>query len=149
MQKQTTLIIGANSEIAKALAKQVINNDNAHLIVVSRNIDFYKQAQFSGCKVMQVDDYTEATIKGVVEVIWEVNSLSISKVFICHGLLHNQHLQPEKRLSEFCADAFTQVLTANTITPMLWIKSLVPLLCGKQECKIVVFSARVGRANGL
>lgn len=27
---------------------------------------------------------------------------------------------------------------------MLWLKSLVPLLSGKQACKIVVFSARVG-----
>lgn len=144
MQTQTTLIVGANSEIAKAIALQVINEKQHQLIIVSRHVAFYQQSQFDGTKVIKVEDYQEKTINSAVESIYGVNTLNINHVFICHGLLHNQDVQPEKRLSQFSADAFSQVLTANTVTPMLWLKSLVPVLAGKIDCKIVVFSARVG-----
>jgi NAD(P)-dependent dehydrogenase (short-subunit alcohol dehydrogenase family) len=143
MQTQTTLIVGANSEIAKAIALKVINSVS-RLIIVSRDTEFYKHPQFHETKVIGVKNYQEQSINSAVESMREVNTLNINKVFICHGLLHNQDIQPEKRLSDFSADDFSQVLTANTVTPMLWLKSLVPLLSGKQACKIVVFSARVG-----
>lgn len=144
MRTQTTLIVGANSEIAKAIALQVIHSANQQLIIVSRNTEFYKHPQFHDTKVIKVKDYQEKTINSAVESIWDENMLYISKVFICHGLLHNNYIQPEKRLSEFSSDNFLHVLTANTVTPMLWLKYLVTLLSGKQACKIVVFSARVG-----
>ena len=65
-------------------------------------------------------------------------------VFICHGVLHNDEIQPEKRLEDFSAHAFLSILSANTITPMLWLKHLTPLISGKCLCKITVFTARVG-----
>ena len=46
MKNQATLIIGANSEIAKAIAEQVIMQSDSELIVISRNIDFYLQRKF-------------------------------------------------------------------------------------------------------
>ena len=152
MTNQTTLIIGANSEIAKALALQIIKDNNStantKLIVITRCADFYLQAQFSKTKVITVDNYQEASIISAIQEIQmegekEQTSI-INQVFICHGLLHSDQFMPEKRLQEFCADTFTQILTANTITPMLWLKNLVPVLKGKQACKVVVFSARVG-----
>lgn len=152
MTNQTTLIIGANSEIAKALALQVITDNNStantKLIVITRCADFYQQAQFSNTKVITVDDYQEASIISAVQEIQaegkQEEAFIINHVFICHGLLHSDDFMPEKRLQQFCADTFTQILTANTITPMLWLKNLVPVLKGKQACKMVVFSARVG-----
>ncbi|MEL0660954.1 SDR family NAD(P)-dependent oxidoreductase [Psychromonas arctica] len=144
MTNQTTLIIGANSAIAKALALQVINNNDSHLIVVTRDISFYQHEKFSHSKIMSIKDYQESSIKTVVQAIGEDEAISISQVFICHGLLHNDVITPEKRLQEFSAESFTEILTANTITPILWLKNLMPILKGKQPCKVVVFSARVG-----
>ncbi|WP_320825740.1 SDR family NAD(P)-dependent oxidoreductase [Reinekea sp.] len=144
MTTQTTVIIGANSQIAKALAKQVIGYPDSQLIVVSRNIDFYQSDEFSQAMLIQVNNYQESEIDMAVERIKQANALQIHQVFICHGVLHNDHCQPEKRLEDFSAEAFTEILTANTITPMLWLKALVPLLTGKHPCKVVVFSARVG-----
>ena len=144
MTNQTTLIIGANSAIAKALALQTIKEDDTQLIVVTRDISFYQHEQFNNSKVISVKDYQESSINTAVQTINEDKTISIKQVFICHGLLHNDVIHPEKRLQEFSADSFTQVLTANTITPMLWLKNLVPVLKGKQDCKVVVFSARVG-----
>ena len=73
--------------------------------------------------------------------------MNISQVFICHGVLHNKRCQSEKRLEDFSAEAFSEIIQANTITPMLWLKHLVPILTHKQPCKIVVFTARVGSIN--
>ncbi|WP_160063940.1 SDR family NAD(P)-dependent oxidoreductase [Psychromonas sp. L1A2] len=144
MTNQTTLIIGANSAIAKALALQVIKESDTKLIVVTRDTSFYQHEQFNNSKVISIKDYQESSISTVVQDISKDKTTSINQVFICHGLLHNNNINPEKRLQEFSAESFTEILTANTITPLLWLKNLVPILKGKQPCKVVVFSARVG-----
>lgn len=144
MKNQTSLIIGANSEIAKALALLLVDDINTNLVVITRNVDFYQQDHFAECKVIKVDDYQESTINATIKKIQQEKLPDIKKVFICHGLLHSETLQPEKRLSAFSSDSFIAILTANTITPMLWLKNLMPIVAGKEECKIVVFSARVG-----
>ena len=144
MTNQTTLIIGANSAIAKALALQVIKESDTKLIVVTRDTSFYQHEQFNNSKVISIKDYQESSISTVVQEISKDKTTSINQVFICHGLLHNNNINPEKRLQEFSAESFTEILTANTITPLLWLKNLVPILKGKQPCKVVVFSARVG-----
>ena len=153
MKNQTIVIIGANSEIAKALSQQIIldakNHDNTQLIVISRDLTFYQQESFqqlhSAClNSINVKNYQEDEINLAVSKIDLIAMFEITKVIICHGLLHNKKLQPEKRLEDFSAEAFTQVLSANTITPMLWLKHLTPILSGKGSCKVVVFTARVG-----
>ena len=101
MKNQTSLIIGANSEIAKALALLLVDDINTHLVVITRNVDFYQQDNFAESKVIKVDDYQESTINAAIEKLQQDNLPEIKKVFICHGLLHSKTLQPEKRLSAF------------------------------------------------
>jgi len=143
MQK-TTLIIGANSEIAKALALQLQPEELSHLIVISRNIDFYQQDKFKQSTVIPIENYQESSIQEAVLRIQQSGSAPIGQIFICHGLLHSEHLQPEKKLQDFNAENFSEVISVNTITPMLWLKSLVPILHKKMACKMVFFNARVG-----
>ena len=144
MKNQATLIIGANSEIAKSLAKIVVDTTDTQLIVVSRDTSFYQQATFSNTNVIMVDNYEEETVRKVTSKIQVITDKPITKVFICHGVLHTKISRPEKRLENFSPTMFNDILTANTITPMLWLKYLTPILSGKNECKITVFSARVG-----
>ena len=144
MKNQTTLIIGANSEIAKALALHVITCTDSSLIVVSRNVEFYQQDKFAQAKVISVDNYQTSEISQAITRIEQASTSEISQVFICHGVLHNKRCQPEKRLEDFSAETFVEIITANTTTPMLWLKYLSPMLSGKKACKIVVLSARVG-----
>jgi len=144
MTNPTTLIIGANSEIAKALALQTVNESNNGLIVINRDPSFYQQPLFRNSKVITLADYQEYSINEAIDSIKENKAMLITNVFICHGLLHNQHITPEKRLQAFDVDSFTEIMNANTITPMLWLKNLVPYLSGKETCKVIIFSARVG-----
>lgn len=144
MKNLTTIIIGASSEIAKALAQQVITDTKSTLIVVSRNVDFYRQDVFNEAKLIALKSYDEEQICLAVESIRQAMTTAIFQVYICNGVLHNKDCQPEKRLEDFSADAFSEIISANTTTPMLWLKYLLPLLSGKQTCKVVIFTARVG-----
>lgn len=144
MNNRTTLIVGANSDIAKALALKIANSESSALIIVSRDISFYQQALFSHATVIETANYCEANISRVVEAIKQTVKTNISRVFICHGVLHSTEFQPEKRIEDFSADAFNQVINANTITPMLWLKHLTPILTAKLSCKIIIFTARIG-----
>jgi NAD(P)-dependent dehydrogenase (short-subunit alcohol dehydrogenase family) len=144
MKNQVAIIIGANSEIGKGLAEQLITNNQIQLIVISRDTHFYQQERFNSVNVIKVNDYQEKTINLVTSQLKIITDKPITQVFICHGLLHTDSLQPEKRLEDFSPADFSQVISVNTITPMLWLKYLTPILSGKQQCKVVVFSARVG-----
>jgi hypothetical protein len=96
MKNETTLIIGANSEIAKAIAQKIVNDEKPNLIVISRDTSYYNQPMFANTITIAVDNYLEEEIS---EAIKCVDSLStnkqITRVFICHGVLHNQSCQPE------------------------------------------------------
>ena len=144
MKNQTIVIIGANSGIAKALALQTIENNDTQLVVISRNNDAYQDQKFSETKKLTLSDYTETSIASAINDIKAANMPPITGVFICNGLLHNQTIMPEKRLQEFTVDSFMQIIEANTITPVLWLKNLLPIMKGKQPCKMVIFTARVG-----
>jgi NAD(P)-dependent dehydrogenase (short-subunit alcohol dehydrogenase family) len=144
MKNPASLIIGANSEIAKALAAQISKQTDTQLIVISRNNEFYQQDGFNQAITITLEDYQEHHIKDAVERIGQYADLEITQVFICHGILHNERCQPEKRLEDFSAQAFMEIITANTLTPMLWLRYLTPVLRGKHPCKLVLFNARVG-----
>ncbi|MGB2742016.1 MAG: SDR family NAD(P)-dependent oxidoreductase [Cognaticolwellia sp.] len=145
---EQTLIIGANSDIGKAIALQAQAEKNTALILISRDFSNFDNADFdldtTKIKKITVADYQAESIDKAVAELSVLDSAPISRVFVCNGVLHNDNIQPEKRLEDFDAQAFLQVITSNTLTPMLWIQKLTPLLTGKSPCKFVLFSARVG-----
>jgi NAD(P)-dependent dehydrogenase (short-subunit alcohol dehydrogenase family) len=148
MINQLTLIIGANSNIGKAIAAQIQPIENTGLILISRGVT--KETEMSvkqnstDIKRISVKDYQPQSIDLAIKELATHSELPITQVFICNGILHSKDFQPEKRLEDFDALAFNQVISANTLTPMLWVQKLTPILTGKSSCKIVVFSARVG-----
>lgn len=145
MTNKHTLIIGANSEIAKAIAEQILADDQYHqLTLVSRNLDAYQNIGGQQLTKITIADYEQNNIIKAVDDIQSSMKENITQVFICLGVLHNQTVKPEKRLEDFKPSAFESVLKANALTPILWIKNLTPLLTCKTPCKVTVFSARVG-----
>jgi NAD(P)-dependent dehydrogenase (short-subunit alcohol dehydrogenase family) len=148
MITQKTLIIGANSDIGKAISDQIQGSENTSLILISRH--FNTDTSIDGnvistnVKKITVKDYQAQSIDQAIIEISSFDDAPITRVFVCNGILHSEHIKPEKRLEDFNVEAFQQVITANTLTPMLWIQKLTPLLAKKAPCKFVVFSARVG-----
>jgi len=148
MITEQTLIIGANSDIGKAIAAQILTADNTSLILISRNVTDANPVtcDLAGSDVTKiaVKDYQAQSIDQAIAQLAQYNHAPITRIFVCNGILHNHSIQPEKRLEDFDAQAFLQVITSNTLTPMLWLQKLTPLLTGKSPCKFVLFSARVG-----
>ncbi|PKI17338.1 SDR family NAD(P)-dependent oxidoreductase [Colwellia sp. 12G3] len=160
MISQRTLIIGANSSIAKAIALTIQATENTGLILIRRdttsNVSSNVINENSSLnstndehlvfhdKEIIVKDYQSESIEVAIKQITIEDYPPITRVFICNGILHSNDIYPEKRIEEFDVEAFQQVMTANALTPMLWIQKLIPLLTGKSPCKMVVFSARVG-----
>lgn len=148
MITQQTLIIGANSDIGKAIAAQVQHLENTGLILVSRHFNTENALTANvitpNVNKITVKDYHAQSIDKVINTLVTYDHAPITQVFVCNGILHNESIQPEKRLEDFDVEAFQQIITTNTLTPMLWIQKLTPILTGKSPCKFVVFSARVG-----
>ena len=144
MITQQTLIIGANSEIARALALQVKLNPAIGLILVSRATEETAKSQDAQITTITVDSYQENEINLAMTRIMSIAHAPITRVFICNGILHSVDIKPEKRIEGLQVDAFNKVMSSNALTPMLWIKKLIPILIAKSPCKIIVFSARVG-----
>ena len=145
MQTQT-VIIGANSAIAKALSEQILLQSNTLLTLVSRGEQFStsNKAYSPSSRAISIAQYDEENIMLAITEI-QKNPNPISQVFICNGVLHNEHIKPERRLEDFSVESFEYILNANTLVPLLWLKHLLPLLSNNQSpCKISVLSARVG-----
>ncbi|MBA6380068.1 MULTISPECIES: SDR family NAD(P)-dependent oxidoreductase [unclassified Colwellia] len=151
MINQLTLIIGANSDIGKAIATQVASLADTGLILISRQAidekDTVEEQNSLKTKKITVKDYQPQSIDNAIAELVAHSELPISQVFVCNGILHSDKFQPEKRLEDFDAQAFEQVISANTLTPMLWVQKLTPILTRKSPCKFIVFSARVGSIN--
>lgn len=143
MTNEVALVIGAGSEIAKALVLKL--HKQMPVITVSRDLSYYRQAKLEDVHNIEISTYGESNIARVAqEINLTIQVQAVVKVFVCNGLLHNERCFPEKRIEDFSVDSFTEIMSANALTAMLWLKYLTPLMRSKLSCKITIFSARVG-----
>lgn len=147
MINQRTLIIGANSGIATALTLALLKDTDRQLILITRNIEHLQGIDSNQAIPIHVNNYDELSIKRAVSKLQAMKALPITQVFICSGILHSRNIKPEKRLEDFDANAFSQIINANTLSPILWLKHLTTLLTSEHTCKVTVFSARVGSTS--
>jgi NAD(P)-dependent dehydrogenase (short-subunit alcohol dehydrogenase family) len=144
MPKSTAIIIGASGGLGSALYKRWQQDHKVdHVIAISRQAvpDDEKNHECSTDFIQC--DYTEPSIVKACEKINRLTD-SISRVCICNGILHNEHVWPEKRIEDVTIDALQEVFNINSIVPMLWLKALLSLVTGQSDCVISVFSARIG-----
>lgn len=144
MINQQALIIGASSGIAKAIAFQLMEDHHTAVTLISRDLSAYSDIQHPNVKTMLMSDYSEHSIEGAANQITSTLERPITHVFICLGMLHDQKIQPEKQLKDIESTSFEQLMAVNALTPMLWVKALLPALKGNIDCRLVVLSARVG-----
>ncbi len=140
------LVIGASSAIGNAYwIRKTQEHPDWRVVLISRGALTQETNHHVTC--LQ-SDYSAESIQRVSTHLSTLLSRNpdyqLSEVLICNGLLHEGPRQPEKRLADFDTAAFQSILTACTITPLLWIQALRPLLKKSRQCTVVVFSARVG-----
>ena len=133
-----SIVIGANSTIATAIINQLVPA-NQNLIAVSSKPLKSRHARIKSI----ICDYSEKEITKAASQIAQLQLPSIDRIYICNGILHSESIHVEKRIEDIDPNAFLSVINANTLTPILWLQALFPLI-KKQQCKVIVFSARVG-----
>lgn len=141
------LVLGASGGIAQAIITQLMSDPKIDRVVaVSRNpapAHFADDVNSTNEPLWIESEYSEPAMARVVEQLQPFAGC-ITRVVICHGLLHSDMVWPEKRLEDINADALQAVFQANTVVPVLWLKLLHPVLKGKQRCVVATLSARVG-----
>ena len=110
--KSTAIVIGAGGALGSALCKQWQQDDDIETVIaVSRQNEDNKDS-LPGIHAIHCD-YSEASIAEVSEIIKSLAS-QITRVCICNGLLHNDHLWPEKRIEDIGLDALQEVFNVNS-----------------------------------
>jgi NAD(P)-dependent dehydrogenase (short-subunit alcohol dehydrogenase family) len=134
------LVIGAGSGIAQALIKRLAEQEGRRVIAFSRDVAGLWQHEHV---TYHDNDYSVAAVEQAVAGLQQYTG-HIGRVFLCNGILHGDGFMPEKTLRHFDPAVFQQVINANTLTPVLWLSRLLPVLKGGQQCKVTAFSARIG-----
>ena len=139
---KTIVLFGASSAIAQAYIELLqINAPTVQVICVSS-----KKADTNSNVVYLKSDYTAQSLAKVTTYLKEQNA-DIQQVVMFNGTLHNKTHMPEKKLEELNANYFNELFNSNTLTPLLCLQSILPLLTHKTQCTITALSARVGSIN--
>lgn len=138
--KMSALIIGGSSRIAQAIITKLLKKFAAeNIVVISRGA---QPETFATVNWHQSENDEESMHALAAQFYAEKRNFD--KVFICQGILHDTSVKPEKRLEDLTFDALNHVININAITPIVWLKYLLPVLKQSERCQLVVFSARVG-----
>lgn len=142
------IVIGASGGIGNAVIAELLANPHrSTVLAVSRRA---QPAELAGDKrlVWYQLAYDEPAMQGfVVELAKQLEAsgnLCVDRVFICHGILHSESIQPEKRLEDINPETLQTVLGVNTLLPLLWLKHFVKVLKSDKACYVTILSARVG-----
>lgn len=140
---ERALVIGAGSAIAKALIAGFLQQPNqTQVIAVSREQPDTMSLQDTALTFIRCD-YSSTSIRQVAQKLADYAG-SITRVFICTGVLHTDTIKPEKRVEDIDAEHMAEIFRINSITPALWLQALLPLLKNSPHCVLTVLSARVG-----
>jgi NAD(P)-dependent dehydrogenase (short-subunit alcohol dehydrogenase family) len=90
----------------------------------------------------RIDLTSEASIKAAALKL--ARQAPFSLILITTGLLHDEHVTPEKSLRELDEASLTRLFATNAIGPALVAKHFVPLLPRHGRCMLAALSARVG-----
>ncbi|MGR6874434.1 SDR family NAD(P)-dependent oxidoreductase [Pseudomonas sp. HK3] len=133
-----SIVIGASSSIAQAIIKK-INIQNESVIAISSR----PNETPDNSVINLLCDYSTDSISNTINHIKQLDLSSIDRIYICNGVLHNDTIEVEKRLESIESDSFMALMHSNALIPILWLQALLPLI-KHQQCKVTVFSARVG-----
>jgi NAD(P)-dependent dehydrogenase (short-subunit alcohol dehydrogenase family) len=138
------LVLGASGGLAQAIIRELIADAEIDMVIaVSRSPAPRDFTRGPAAPLWIETEYSEPAMAAVVEQLQPFAG-RITRVVICHVILHGDTLWPEKRLEDISAESLQAVFQANTVVPVLWLKLLHRLLKSKQRCVVAALSARVG-----
>ena len=136
---ENILIAGSSGAIGKEFTKFYCDDPNVGKVVTLSR----KTNDFIHKKIQSIGfDYNKEETFENIEKLSHLES--ISTIIIATGILHTDHIKPEKSINGINPEGLTKVFQVNVFGPILLIKKLLPLIKKSQGVKIVFLTARVG-----
>ena len=147
---RNVLVLGAGGGLGQALIARFLRDPEVGMVIAVSRSGQTKDLSapwLSQSRLVWIQSQYDE--QSMLEVVGKLAPYAgtFSRVCICHGILHDDHLWPEKRFEDIDASAMLEIFQANTITPSLWLKVLHKTLASKLPCIVAVFSARVGSTS--
>ncbi len=133
-------ITGVSGALGKAFVNNLAAIDNVETInVFSRSEEnFHSEKIFTHLiNYKNEDEIIEASR------ISSANR-SLDLVIVANGILHNEKVFPEKKISEITVEKFEEVFFVNTILPSIIAKHFIPKLSQNNQSIFAFMTARVG-----
>ena len=137
---KTIVIIGASGAIGSALLKLYCADQSNNVFGFSRQ----KNTEFKCLNLTQdqIDILDENSIDLLVNKYF--SQIKIDILIIATGLLHTDHISPEKSLRDVSLEKFQTIFATNTAGPALILKYFSKALPNDRPGVMAVISARVG-----
>ncbi|MBQ4833386.1 SDR family NAD(P)-dependent oxidoreductase [Pseudoalteromonas sp. MMG010] len=141
----TYVLFGTSSDIAKSYVRYLAKTKPlSHVICISS-----KPNDFADLPIKVTSlycDYSEQSLKKITNKLKTIVT-SLNQVIVFNGLLHYDNHAPEKKIEDIDANYFNTLMKANSLTPILCIQAILPLLSHNTPCTITALSARIGSIN--
>ncbi|OQX38246.1 MAG: hypothetical protein B0D91_04655 [Oceanospirillales bacterium LUC14_002_19_P2] len=138
MKERQALIFGVNGGLGRAIA-DTLASDYAVTGVVRDALAFERDT----VQTLIESDYSEESLVFVANTM-KTQGHSYDVVINAMGILHDDHLQPEKRLQDISAESLTRYFAINTIIPGLLLKYFSGLMPKNTPAVFASLSAKVG-----
>ena len=130
-----------------ALGKAFVNNLAAIDVVETINVFSRSEENFHSEKI-----FTHLINYKNEDEIIEASKISSAKssldlVIVANGILHNELVFPEKKISEITEEKFQEVYFINTILPSIIAKHFIPKLSQNNQSIFAFMTARVGSVS--
>ena len=137
--KENILIAGSAGAIGREFIKLYSDDPNIEKIVtLSRKINDSDNKKIQS---LVIDYSNEETFENLDKIS---QLKSISKIIIATGILHADHIKPEKSIDGINFESLKKVFQVNVFGPILLVKKLLPIIKKSQGVKIIFLTARVG-----
>ncbi|MAC60302.1 MAG: short-chain dehydrogenase, partial [SAR116 cluster bacterium] len=133
-------ITGASGAIGKSFVKNLSEINTVETInVFSRSNEIFDSEKVFNhvVKYENENDLIEAA-----NIASFKNNLDL--VIVANGILHNENIYPEKKISDLTEEKFKELFFVNTILPSIIAKHFIPKMSHSNKSIFAFMSARVG-----
>ncbi len=132
-------VIGANGGIGRAFVDLFSKQPQVETVLAYSRSD--PGVSHPKVQPVHIDITSDSSVQKAVESIDGTTFLDI--VIVATGMLHNDHIKPEKSLKDLSMTQFAEVFSINTFGPAILAKYFLPKMRPNQKNVFACLSARV------
>ena len=132
-------VIGASGGIGRCLLKKLDDEPSVKSIYTFSRKEISPISE--KVKTFHIDITSEDSVKKASS---HISNQSVDLVVVATGILHDEGIVPEKRISDLNPLNMRKLYEVNTIGPAMIAKYFIPLLDSTKKSVFAVMSARVG-----